>query len=296
MTQRKVALWIGDGYFRDQAGSSNLVQLESDITNHHVSFLFTFFASIRENGTIDTDVGKDLAGPVIGQLHAYGVKVIAVMDGWGPDFPGTLRAGYALDLRQPQVRHAIAVSAAYLITFGFDGIQLDIEGVKCDLLQCQGPEYTQLVSEVRQRINVVINGFTPYLSVDLPPRTGSICEAANPWVRWADYAAIAQYVDAIIPMAYDSNFFYWLCASSVTYGGWVGAVADYALDSVQGTGAMVLVGVPSGRTFESLTDALHEISTLTSRSLQGVTVFMYSYASNELDQNEWNALDSFLIS
>jgi len=295
LAQREVALWIGEGYFNDPIISSNIHQLENDIVNHHVSYLFTFFASIREDGTIGTDVEQSQASPVISALHAYNVKIIAVMDGWGPNFPGIVPAGYVLHLSNPAVRSAIAASAASLITFGFDGVQLDIEGVACGVVQCQGADYVKLVSEVRQRINGAVGGFVPYFSVDLPPRTGSVCDDVNPWIRWADYAGIAQYVNAIIPMAYDSNFVYWLCASSTSYGEWVRAVANYALDSVRGTGASVLIGVPTGRMLEPLNAALNQLSTISAQAFLGVTVFMYQYGSGQLGMSDWKSIDKFLL-
>jgi len=85
-----------------------------------------------------------------------------------------------------------------------------------------------------------------------------------------------------------------LCASTSSYGGWVRTAANYAIESVSGKRAAVLMGVPNGRVLEPLNDALDSLRTIYSSAFQGISVFVYEIGNEHVAALDWTAIDSWL--
>jgi hypothetical protein len=296
--KKSLGLWLEENYSSDSVGSSYIQQLESDVDSHHAKYLFLFFASIDSAGELQTDEGP-LTGAFLRELHGHGVKVIAVLDGWGPNTSKGSDPKWRLDLSNPSVRHSIALGSAHLVSVGFDGVQLDIEGVQCGTWPwetCQSQDFVTLLSGIRQEIDDAAQGSGAYLSVALPAKSGSLCDGLSSFSRWADYTAIAQYADSIVPMAYDSNQGTWACAGQFTYGGWVNSVANYAVRQAAGERATVLIGLPAGRANEPLDQALKALGAVDSPGFEGIAVYVYSHSPEPILSENWQSIDDFLKS
>jgi spore germination protein YaaH len=298
-THLETAVWVDADFIYDNATEPVFQQLVRDIGKHDIGFLFFFFQSFERDGTFHYSQARALS--FLQQVHRYQarVRVLPVLSGRGPnaDFQNLAdRQMYQLDLSNPTVRSNIANMSGQMIALGFDGVQFDIEGVKCDFLSCQSDEYVQLLSQVRTSIDKARPGAV-HLSLALPARTGNPkCDSS--WSEWADYGKVAYYADSVIPLAYDyvpSG----QAACGLAYGDWLQRVTTYTLDSLQGKRAVALIGLaaeriqePIGVAIEGIRRGLVSIPASELKSFRGVAIFTYHHALSPISSADWNAIDN----
>ncbi|MBO8164749.1 MAG: glycoside hydrolase family 18 [Brevibacillus sp.] len=80
-------------------------------------------------------------------------------------------------------------------TYGFDGVNLDIE----NLHPSDRYAFSQLVKQLGQRLH----SEDKLLTVSVPANSGD--ERANPWSHWFDYRTLGRWADRIVLMTYDEH-------------------------------------------------------------------------------------------
>lgn len=297
----ETAVWLNGAYLYDNETQPTFRHLVTDIKEHEINYLFIFFESFESSGRFQFDKAPAIA--LIQLLHKYepGVSVIPVLSGRGSNayFEDQAdRAAYELDLSNDGVRYNIANMTAELVSLGFDGIQLDIEGVRCNDVHCQDSEYTEMVGQVRVAIENIPGIEKPHLSVALPARIGDT-KCDSDWSRWANYANIAEYADSLIPLAYDYVPASGKPACGLPYQDWVRDVTSYTIENTLGKRALVFMGIRTGLPREPIGDAIHGIrdavAFLYPESLarfRGVAVFIYGHNTLPIAESDWKAIET----
>ena len=114
---------------------------------------------------------------------------------------------------------------------GFDGINLDFEGVEA----ADRAALTRFV----QRLATLLHVHGYYLTLSLPAETAD--EPANAWTGAYDYRALGRAADLVLLMAYDDHYAGGP-PGSVAPAPWVAAVARYAVSVLPPS--KIVLGVP----------------------------------------------------
>ena len=202
--------------------ASSLDSLRANIDN--LTMVSPFFFVLRADGSIG---GSDQA-EVTGLAHSRGVKVLPMLQN---DQLTTAKDGLHNILIDPnKVRQIVDAIDTQVYLAGYDGYHLDFENV----LPSDRPYLTQFVGALYGRLHSRGKLLTMAVAAKTRDTTGS-------WGGSYDYAALAPYLDYVVPMAYDYSY----------PGGrdgpvaplnWVNGVAAYT--SSQFGPGKVLLGLP----------------------------------------------------
>jgi spore germination protein YaaH len=276
---RILATWAGPNTLKDE--SRKIMQ---DAANHGIELLFDFFAYVNSDGTISN---HNIPVDVIGKLRP--LAVVAVLSGSFDDSNSRLKK---IDTTQETVRKNLANEARFLCENGFDGVQLDIEGIPGRVswshpdetsLSLHRTSFNRLAKLIRQAIG------NKHFSLALPDRDGTQAEYNDASKAWADYPPLAEYVDYLIPMCYNPP------QEDVAYQDWVSSVTRYSIDSVKGRRGRVLLGVSvevgKGLLSQAMTGIRNALASEEEKSLQfsGLSVFSYE----RIGQEDWRVIDRF---
>lgn len=115
---------------------------------------------------------------------------------------------------------------------GFDGINLDFEGV-------QASDRAALTRFVQQ-LSALFHAHGYYVTLSVPAETSN--QPQNGWTGAYDYRALGKVADLVMPMAYDDH---WAGGppGGVAPAAWVASVARYAVSTMPAS--KVVLGVPA---------------------------------------------------
>jgi spore germination protein YaaH len=114
--------------------------------------------------------------------------------------------------------------------YGFDGINLDFEGVDLDLRE----EYTQMFQNLK-----IALGTDFLLSIAAPAKES---DSFDTWAGWCDYRALGNIADMFMIMTYDEHGG-WTGPGEVASLSWVQRVTAYAVDVI--SLEKLYIGIPA---------------------------------------------------
>jgi spore germination protein YaaH len=115
--------------------------------------------------------------------------------------------------------------------YGFDGVNLDFEGIR--------PTDRSAFTRFVQRLSALFHAHGYYVTLSVPAETAN--EPGNAWTGAYDYRALGRAADLVMPMAYDDHYAGGP-PGSVAPATWVAAVARYAVSVIPPR--KVVLGVP----------------------------------------------------
>lgn len=176
-------------------GSPNSYVAQVDATKGNLQIVAPHFFDIDETGSLQ--VTWKYRKAFVDSMHERGIKVVPFLSNHWNKAAGTNA------LLTEEARQTLAENIATKVKeLNFDGVNIDIEGIL--RTEKSYPEFsfrdafTDLVKRTRELIP--------------PEKEVSVAVAANPnawkgdWPGFYDYAALAQYTDYIMIMAYDESW------------------------------------------------------------------------------------------
>ena len=200
--------------------------------------------SLRDNPGIVTmvaDVGfpVDRQGRVHGQpdrellsvARAQGIPVVAVItNDPGSGFDRSLVHHL---LNSPEAaRAAVSAIVDFCLEHGLAGINLDFENVP--------PQDRAALTAFVAQLGAAMRGHGLMLTMSVPAKVWD--DPLHAWSGAYDYSALAEHVDALIPMGYDEHWFGGP-AGPVASLPWIEAVATFAMKAASKT--MVILALPA---------------------------------------------------
>lgn len=209
------------GYYYSQPGGMGFHTLEADA--HLLSGIVPDWYTIWRNGAITGTADAS----VVRFARQRGLWMFAMVqqNQYGGAILGPL-------LRSPVAsRTAMENMLALCEANGFDGINLDFEGVP--------PQDRSAYTNFVQQLAALLHRSGYYLTLSVPAETAN--EPGNGWTGAYDYPALGRAADLVMVMAYDEHYA-GSNAGPIAGTSWVESVVHYAVSAIP-PGKLVL-GVP----------------------------------------------------
>lgn len=223
----KNASWLGVEWLNELHSDAEVSALATDLTQHQIAYIFVYTSYLKADYTFNptySHATEFLRSLRSAQPH---IKVLAWIG-----IPLTY-----IDLSSAAVRQQIAdFSGSLVMQYGFDGVHLDPEPVGN-----QNANLLLLFDRTRQAIGkqalLSLAAHTAWpIFADSP-----LLDATNTNFWGAAYfRAVAQYVDQIAVMTYDSTL-----TSPLFYRLWSRFQVIAISKAVGGTGVELLLGIPT---------------------------------------------------
>lgn len=278
LTQPELAFWMQHQWMTEEAPS--FTELATRLDELPPSTLYFHVGPIEADGSLADDLSIQPS-----RLNA----LPSINYAW----IGQIRSEISLD--DPAIRAQIVSSAEWLMSQGFDGIHVNIEPVRPD-----DAAFPLLMQELdaalpEALISVSMDEWQP--------------DALTQWVaHWFDTNIVSYwtsqqvldlrpYVDEFVVMTYDSGF-----RDPDFYSWWV-EQQTVALSQLMDSGTRLMIGLPvyeEGASFDPNAENLQTglvgytrgVSNL--RSVPEVIGGVALYSFWEMDENEWDILNSYL--
>ena len=267
--------------------------LAQHLREHHITYIFPYVSYLKPEGFFNPTF--DHAADFVAQMKSAAPEIQIL--GWiGIPLQITTSDGVRTEnrLEDAAVRHLISDFSNKMVTeLGFDGVHLNAEMSFND-----DPHLIETLDAIRKalpegkQLSIATHALRP---------TEQITSIPYPIQRhhWtADYLReVAQHVDQIALMAYDSGLFF-----PADYRAWMAYQTQAGADALKDTHAQLLIGfsvsdenTPSHNTSaETIPDALFgirwglEISDMPER-VDGIAI----YAHWEMNPRKWELVDGF---
>jgi hypothetical protein len=239
------AAWLGVEWSMEPHLDAEIAALAADLRDHQIDTIFVYVSYLKSNGEFN---------PTYDYAHDF----VAVMNKIAPEIevqawlgvptlvpPGTPGGSGYIDLADEAVQNKIAEFSRLVVQdFRFDGIHLDAEPVVTgDPALLRVLEKIRAAIGVQSRLSIAGREITPFL-----PEADLI---VNRWFTWRGdyYREVARRVDQVAVMAYDSHapFGFW-------YEQWVRHQVINLTNSLRGTTAEILIGIPTSEEYSSSHD------------------------------------------
>jgi Glycosyl hydrolases family 18 len=287
--QGRNAVWLGVEWVNEPHSDTEIVQLATELARRQIRYVFVYTTYLRTSGDFNPTFAH--ATDFIKRIKAATptAKILAWIG--LPLAPGL----GTVDLRDRPTRQKIVDLGVELVhTIGFDGVHLDPE-----ILPDGDPAALLLLDEIRPAtkpalLSIATRAIQPIFP-DAPSAFGDV-------LGWhsAYYRTVAERVDQIAVMAYDSTF-----TSVWLYREWMRFQVIGISKAVNGTGAELLFGVPAseeatathrpdveniGNGLQGVLDGLNDLETVPG-AVHGVAIYPYW----ETDSGEWSIYDSLWL-
>lgn len=286
--QGKNGIWLGVEWVSDPHTDAEISALAYNLAQHQIRYVFAYASYLRTD-TVEFNSRYDHAADFVKAFKAAepNIKLLAWL---GVPMPSL---GGAADLANPAIRQKVtAISAYFVHNLGFDGVHLDPETV------VSGDQNAiALLDEVRSAIGseAILSLATEKIQPILPDQS-----FFGTHIGWSSqyYRQIAQHVDQIAVMAYDSSLSIdWLYREMVRFQ--VIGVSQ----AVSGTGVEVLFGIPASQEatrthnptvetiqngLQGVIDGLNDLDAMPS-AFSGISI----YPAWEMDAAKWSFYESY---
>ncbi|MHB8626333.1 MAG: glycosyl hydrolase family 18 protein [Aggregatilineales bacterium] len=281
--QGKNGIWLGVEWVSDPHTDSEITALAHSLAQHQIRYVFSYVSYLRTDA-LEFNPKFDHAIEFVKAFKKAepGINLLAWL---GVPMPSL---GGAADLADPTIRQKVtAISAHFVHDLGFDGIHLDPETVTSG-----DQNLIALLDETRNAIGsqAILSLATEKIQPILPDQS-----FFSAHIGWSSqyYRQIAQHVDQIAVMAYDTGLpIEWLYREMVRFQ--VIGISQ----AVSGTGVGVLFGVstsqeatrthnPSVETIQNglqgVIDGLNDLDSVPS-AVSGISI----YPAWEMDAAKWS--------
>ncbi len=209
------------GYYEGGAGGAGYKTLEQDA--HLLSGIVPDWYTIWANGAITGQPDERVLQ--YARDHDLWVFALVQQNQYGGQVLGPL-------LQSPVAsRRAMESLLGLCETEGFDGINLDFEGVPPNDRQA----YTSFVGQIAD----LLHRYGYYLTLSVPAETQD--EPGNSWTGAYDYKALGKEADLVMVMAYDQHYAGG-SAGPIDSTAWVQQVANFAARTIPPR--RVVLGIP----------------------------------------------------
>ncbi len=209
------------GYYEGGAGGAGYKTLEQDA--HLLSGIVPDWYTIWANGAITGQPDERVLQ--YARDHSLWVFALVQQNQYGGQVLGPL-------LESPlSSRRAMESMLALCETEGFDGINLDFEGVPPKDRQ----DYTSFVGQLAS----LLHRYGYYLTLSVPAETQD--EPGNSWTGAYDYRALGKEADLVMVMAYDQHYAGG-SAGPIDSTAWVQQVANFSARTIPPR--RVVLGIP----------------------------------------------------
>lgn len=200
-------------YYEGHLGSYNSLKAN----NGKITDIATFSHGMRSDGTLQVDYVPSETLSYSDQKEIHSLMLIHNAQG------GSFHKGLAEEvLENPILRNKLIKSVlAEIEKYGYDGVEVDIEGIGADTRA----EYTSFIKELKAELGP--KGYM--VSATLPAKTADYVR--DNWTGAYDYKAIGQYADRVVLMTYDEHWSGGTPGPVASYG-WVEKVINYAVKEI----------------------------------------------------------------
>jgi len=208
------------GYYVTYSADS-LASLKANIAS--LSHVSPYYYSLKPDGTIDT---RNEQPTTTAFLRANGVKILPMLS-----TSVQHDAFHALLDTAAEQDRLVSVIAGLVISKGYDGIQIDFEGLN--------PTDRALLADFMRRLH---ERLAPLGKLTTMAVAAKASDVQTGWGGVYDYAALAPHVDLVVLMAYDYHYQNGKDPGAIAPVGWVRAVAQFGAHEFGA--AKVLLGMP----------------------------------------------------
>ncbi|HHW14218.1 MAG TPA: glycoside hydrolase [Firmicutes bacterium] len=186
------------------------------VNGHRLDGIIPFLFTLEANGQV-TGLHNQ---PAMALAKQRGLTTLALVHNLsGPWFSGSV--AHSVLGNWANRSRAVSSIVSLVKSFGYDGVNLDLEAV---------PSYDRaaLTAFVRD-LSQALKPLGKLVTISVPAKTYD--DPRNSWTGAYDYAALGQYVDLMMLMAYDEHFTKGP-AGPIASAPWVDSVAAYAASQV----------------------------------------------------------------
>ena len=199
----------------------SLASLKANVDNlTHVS---PYYYALKADGTVDSHSEQP---DTTAFLRSRGVLIVPMIKN-----EATYGAVHTLLATPAAQDKLVAALVALVQDKGYDGINIDFEGVN--------PDDRPLLTDFMRRLAAQLSARNKLTTMAVPAKATDVTTG---WAGAYDYAALARYTDLVVIMAYDFHYAGGKTAGAVAPVPWVRDVATFAARQF-GPGKVVL-GVP----------------------------------------------------
>lgn len=286
----RVAVWMGVTWSMDEHNAGRVEQLTNDLISQQVDDVYVYVSYLKPDDFFNPTY--DHAKSFIQTLKTFAPD-IRVMAWVGVPISITQSDGQpvANRLESKAIREQIAEFSVFVVNeLGFDGLHLNAELIPND--DRAFIETLKLIQETLPE-TTIFSTTAHALRLDRAVTASPYPVMPHHWT--SDYLReVAEYVDQIVLMAYDSGLFL-----PSDYKSWMTYQVETSAQALQNPQTELLIGIttseewtPSHQTqAETLSTALQGFHTGYMSRIDGIAIYPYWDTS----VHEWNVIIDFLV-
>lgn len=281
----RTAVWMGVTWSMDEFTHDEIVQLGNTLKSQNVDDMYVYVSYLK-------------AGDFFNPTYDHAKQFVTTLKQIAPDIRILAWVGIPISVAQPDgtfvanrlksedIRQQIAEFSQFVVTdLGFDGVHLNAE-----LIPNNDSAFLETLKQIRETLpsDAIFSTTAHALRLDHPVTASPYPAQAHHWD--ADYLGqVAQYVDQIALMAYDSGLSF-----PRDYLDWMTYQVTASQQALMDSSTELMIGLPTSEEWtashqtqaETLTIALHGIHAGYMGRVDGIAIYPYWDTSDD----EWQLI------